>query len=245
MEKYEIEYMTRQEVKERLLANPVMILPVGSTEQHGFHLPLGTDTILAKALAKRTAKKTNSLIIPALNYGYSWVWHKIPGTVTLEQEHFKIILKDIVKSVEEYGTKILVIINGHDSNNHSIKYAVRELKYESSVKILYFFYPKFSSIYGKYCESKIENGLFHAEEFETSLMLAEDESLVDMSKAVKEYPEYTPLYSYSNEILGDISKSGVFGDATLASKVKGEKMFDEFTAEISGLIEYALDNLEK
>ena len=76
-------------------------------------------------------------------------------------------------------------------------------------------------------------------------MLAEDESLVDMSKAVKEYPEYTPLYSYSNEILGDISKSGVFGDATLASKVKGEKMFDEFTAEISQLIEYALDNLEK
>ena len=60
MEKYEIEYMTRQEVKERLLANPVMILPVGSTEQHGFHLPLGTDTILAKALAKRTAKRTNS-----------------------------------------------------------------------------------------------------------------------------------------------------------------------------------------
>ncbi len=161
MEKYEIEYMTRQEVKERLLANPVMILPVGSTEQHGFHLPLGTDTILAKALAKRTAQKTNSLIIPALNYGYSWVWHKIPGTVTLEQEHFKIILKDIVKSVEEYGTKILVIINGHDSNNHSIKYAVRELKYESSVKILYFFYPKFSSIYEKYCENCIclENSL--------------------------------------------------------------------------------------
>ena len=245
MKNFEIEFMTRTEVEEHLVKNPVMILPVGSTEQHGFHLPLGTDTILAKALARMVAPRINSLIIPALYYGYSWVWHKIPGTITLEQEHFKTVLKDIAKSVETYGTKLLIIINGHDANNQSLKYTVREMKYQTDMKILYFFYPNFSEIYKKYCESEIQNGLFHAEEFETSLMLAEDESLVDMSKAVKEYPEYTPLYSYSNEILGDISKSGVFGDATLASKVKGEKMFDEFTAEISGLIEYALDNLEK
>ena len=67
----EIEFMTRTEVEEHLVKNPVMILPVGSTEQHGFHLPLGTDTILAKALARMVAPRINSLIIPALYYGYS------------------------------------------------------------------------------------------------------------------------------------------------------------------------------
>ena len=232
MKNFEIEFMTRTEVREHLAKNPVMILPTGSTEQHGFHLPLGTDTILAKALARMVAAKTDSLIIPALYYGYSWVWHKIPGTITLEQEHFKTVLKDIIKSVDEYGTKLLIIINGHDANNQSIKYAVREMKYQTDMKILYFFYPRFSEIYKKYCVSQIKNNLFHAEEFETSLMLAENDKLVDMTKAVKEYPEYTPLYSYTNEVLGDISASGVFGDATVGDKEKGIKMFEEFSNEI-------------
>lgn len=241
MKNFEIEFMTRTEVESRLAQNPVMILPVGSTEQHGFHLPLGTDTILAKALAGKVAPKINSLIIPALSYGYSWVWHKIPGTITLEQEHFKIVLKDIIKSVETYGTKLLIIINGHDANNQSLKYTVREMKYQTDMKILYFFYPKFSEIYKKYCESEIQNGLFHAEEFETSLMLAENDEIVDMTKAVKEYPEYPPLYSHTSEILGDISISGVFGDATAASKEKGRKMFEEFTDEICKAVNLIMD----
>ena len=242
MKNFEIEFMTRTEVETFLAENPVMILPVGSTEQHGFHLPLGTDTILAKALAKKVAQRTNSLIIPALYYGYSWVWHKIPGTITLEQEHFKIVLKDIIKSVERYGTKLLIIINGHDANNQSLKYTVREMKYQTDMKILYFFYPKFSEIYKKYCESEIQNGLFHAEEFETSLMLAENDRLVDMTKAVKEYPEYPPLYSYTSEVLGDISKSGVFGDATAAGREKGEKMFEEFADEICKAVNLLKNN---
>ena len=242
MKNFEIEFMTRTEVEKRLADNPVMILPVGSTEQHGFHLPLGTDTILAKALARRVSAKINSLIIPAFYYGYSWVWHKIPGTVTLEQEHFKTVLKDIINSVETYGTKLLIIINGHDANNQSIKYTVREMKYKTDMKILYFFYPKFSEIYEKYCESEIQKGLFHAEEFETSLMLAENEKLVDMTKAVKEYPDYPPLYSYTHEVLGDVSTSGVFGDATVADKDKGTKMFEEFTDEICKAVYLLLNN---
>ena len=242
MKNFEIEFMTRTEVEEHLAKNPIMILPVGSTEQHGFHLPLGTDTILAKALAKIVAPRINSLIIPALYYGYSWVWHRIPGTITLEQEHFKTVLKDIAKSVETYGTKLLIIINGHDANNQSLKYTIREMKYQTDMKILYFFYPNFSKIYKKYCESEIQNGLFHAEEFETSLMLAENDRLVDMTKAVKEYPDYPPLYSHTSEILGDISKSGVFGDATVADKEKGQKMFEEFAGEICKAVSLLTNN---
>ena len=73
-------------------------------------------------------------------------------------------------------------------------------------------------------------------------MLAENNSLVDMSKAVKEYPEYPPLYSHTNEILGDISTSGVFGDATLAEKEKGLKMFEEFTDEICKAVNFLINN---
>ncbi|MDO6657417.1 creatininase family protein [Anaerobacillus sp. 1_MG-2023] len=228
--------MTRDEVQRRVQENPVAILPLGATEQHGHHLPIGVDVYLAEGLARRVAEKMNALLLPSLPFGYSWVWRDIPGTVSLEQHRVEEIIKDVAKSVRRYGIKKLVLINGHDANNASMKYATRELMDELDLEIVYLFYPGMEQIHETLCESETWHGMIHACEFETSLMLALKPELVNMEKAVAEYPTKPPLYGKSTISLGELSKSGVYGDATKATKEKGEKLLRYFEQEILSLL---------
>jgi len=238
-----IQNMTRLQVAEKIEQFPVAIVPIGSTEQHGPHLPLGTDIFIAEKLAGLVSDKTGALVFPSLNFGYSWGWRDIPGTVAIPQEHLQIILIDIVKSVERYGIKLLIFLNGHEANNSSMKYAIRQAQDDTSMKLLGMFYPGIGKLYEKYIESPTWGGMFHACEFETSLMLGVDESLVHMSLACREYPEHPVLYGMDNSSIGSISKSGVYGDATFATKEKGNKLLTGFADNISDIIRAAYDDL--
>lgn len=231
--KNELIYLTRDEVKVKFEKFPVAIFPIGATEQHGHHLPLGTDIFLANEISKRVSEKTDAVLLPPMPFGYSWVWRDIPGTVSIQQQHVEAIIKDVAHSLSRYGVKLLVVINGHDANNSSMKYATRELMDEIDMKILYLFYPDMTEIIEEYLESETWYGMIHACEFETSLMLALNSKLVQMDKAVYEYPEKPSLYGESSISLGEISKSGVFGDPTKASKKKGEKLLDIFVDKMS------------
>ena len=233
---YLIKNMTRLQVAERMKTFPVAIVPIGSTEQHGPHLPLGTDTLLAEKLAGMVSALTGAMVFPSLNFGYSWGWRDIPGTISMPQEHLQTLLIDIAKSVERYGIRLLVFLNGHEANCSAMKYAVRTAQDETNVKLLGMFYPGMAKLYKKYIESPTWGGMFHACEFETSLMLAVDKDLVDMSLACEEYPERPALYGMDNSSIGDISQSGVYGNATLATREKGEKLFAGFAENIADLI---------
>lgn len=232
----EIAYMTRDEVENEVKKFPVAVLPIGSTEQHGFHLPLGTDTILAEELSKRICNKTGAILLPSLSFGYSWVWRDLPGTVSLEQDHVEIVLKDVAHSLARYGIKLFVIVNGHDANNSSMKYAVRELMDETDMKTIYLFYGELDKVMKKYCTTDTWYGMFHACEFETSLMLAVKPALVKMDRAIREYPEKPNLYGKSTIALENLSKSGVYGDPTAATKEKGEKMLEDFSLIMSSYV---------
>lgn len=70
--------MTRDEVEKAITDFPVAILPLGATEQHGHHLPLGVDIFLADHLAELVSEKTGAVVIPPMPFGYSWVWRDIP-----------------------------------------------------------------------------------------------------------------------------------------------------------------------
>src|SRR5699024_6051662 len=102
--------------------------------------------------------------------------------------------------------------------------------------VIYLFYPNMEKVMDQYCDSDTWHGMIHACEFETSLMLALNPELVDMSKAVREYPEKPDLYGKSTISLGDLSKSGVYGNPELATKEKGEKLLDSFLPEMEKLI---------
>lgn len=236
----EAKYLSRDAFAERIKKFPVAILPLGATEQHGYHMPLGVDIILAEAFAKRVAEQTGATVLPAMPFGYSWVWRDAPGTVTLDQQNTEAVIRDVAESLARCGVKHLVLINGHEANSATMKYAARALWDNPDINVWRLFYPKLSEEMARHCESPTWHGIVHACEFETSLMLAVAPDLVDMDKAVREYPEADAGYFYGGRPMGELSESGVFGDATLGTAEKGEKMLEVF---VSHMVEF-VNNLD-
>lgn len=236
--KYELQYMTRPEAKKAINKYKKAILPFGATEQHASHLPLGTDTFLAHAMSIELAKHIKAIVLPAIPVGYSWGWRRIQGTLNISVDHVKGIVKDISTSLACNGLEELIIMNGHGGNDSALKYAVRELSDELALQIYYFTYPGLEEI-SEYLESPIWHGMGHACEWETSLMLAVRPDLCDMKKAVREYPEEDLAYEYyySSFPMGNLSKSGSFGDATLATKEKGEVILNKIIDYVKNVLE--------
>ncbi len=229
----EAKYLGRDAFAERIARLPAVILPLGATEQHGYHLPLGVDIILAEALALRVAEATGATVLPAMPFGYSWVWRDAPGSVTVESRTLEDVIVQVAESLERQGVRHVFLINGHEANGATMKYASRRLWDHAGVKVWRLFYPDLGAVMAEHCESPTWHGIVHACEFETSLMLAVAPHLVDMSKAVREYPERDRGYFQGGRPMGDLSKSGVFGDATLATAEKGEAMLSIFVESMS------------
>src|SRR5699024_10410935 len=211
---------------------PVAILPLGATEQHGNHMPLGVDVYLAEGISRKLSERTGALLLPSMPFGYSWVWRDIQGTVSLQQHNVENVIKDVAHSVSRYGIELLVLVNGHDANNASMKYATRELMDELEMPVIYLFYPNFESIRIQYCDSPTWGGMIHASEFKTSLMLALKPELVNIEKSIREYPERPSLYGKSTISLGNLRGRGLFGDATLSTKEKGKQMLEKYLNEM-------------
>lgn len=224
--------LTRDAFAERIAACPIVILPLGATEQHGFHTPLGVDVVLAEALAERVAERTGATVLPALPFGYSWVWRDSPGTVTLMPDTMQRIIGEVADSMARHGVRHLVLINGHEANASAMKYAARDFQDHPRISIWRVFYPELTAVMGEICESPTWHGIVHACELETSLMLAVAPELVDMDAAVREYPERDPGYFMGGRPMGELSRSGVFGDATLATPEKGEVLLEAFVERI-------------
>ncbi|MEE6282941.1 creatininase family protein [Georgenia sp. MJ170] len=230
--------MTRDEIEARLATRPVALLPIGATEQHGHHLPLGTDNYLAEDYARRIAERVDGIVLPTVPFGYSWVWKDLPGTVTVGHRTLEAYLSDVVESVERSGYGMLVIVDGHESNVTTMKYVVRDHAERSTFPVLRLFYPGLKEVFDEHLESDTWHGMIHACEFETSLLLDARPELIDMDKAVREYPPFSEEYTYGATQLGGLSESGVFGDPTLASQAKGKAMFDVLVDEAVRVIDH-------
>lgn len=228
--------LTKNEIEALIEKEAIAILPIGSCEQHGPHLPITTDTNLAEYLSTEISKNHLSVIFPPLGYGYSWVWTGMPGTVTLSQNTFKLVVYELGESIAKMGFKKILFVNGHDSNKMALKYVIRDLSEKYKSQFLNIFYPNMNEIYEKHMESKTWYGMFHADEFETSLMMANDEKLVRKDKLVCEYPKKPQYYGLDESSLSYISKSGVFGDATKATEEKGKVMMTEFIKVINEIL---------
>lgn len=232
----EARYLSRDAFAERIERFPAVILPLGATEQHGHHLPLGVDIILAETLSLRVAEKTGATVLPAMPFGYSWVWRDDPGSVTLAAKTLEDVVAQVAASLARHGVRHLFLINGHEANGATMKQAARRFWDDESIKVWRLFYPDLKTVMDEHCESPTWHGIVHACEFETSLMLAVAPHLVDMEKAVREYPEWDRGYFLGGRPMGEVSKSGVFGDATLATAAKGEAMLDIFVRTMSDMV---------
>lgn len=232
-----LETMTRFEAEEALRVENLAILPVGATEQHGPHLPLGTDTFMATELANRLARRVGGVVLPALSISYSWVWRDNPGTITLKMETFQAVIKDIVHSLDHFDVRRLAIISGHGANDGPLKYVVRDLKDEVRMDVIYFVYPRIAETAARLSESLVWGGMFHACEVETSMLQAVRPDLCRMDRAVREYPPIPARYGCGALAIGNLSKSGIFGDPTLANPGKGEQYLSAWVDAMVEIIE--------
>lgn len=211
------------EIREFAARYPFAILPVGSFEQHGPHLPLDTDNMIAERMALETAKRSTGLVLPVLNVGYAWVWRDIPGTLTLRFDTYMAVIRDIAESLSGWGVKALFVLSGHGSNPQPVKHAIRELIHDQlDIRVLNSFYLGIDTMLEEADSRQWANDI-HAEEIETSLMLAIAPELVAMDRAAPDYPVAPSDYGKSELSMGHFMQSGVFGDPTPATAEKGNR----------------------
>ncbi|MBX6320802.1 MAG: creatininase family protein [Rhodospirillaceae bacterium] len=238
--------------------DPVVVLPVGSVEQHGRHVPVGCDARSAEAVVLRaaeglTGREPPVLVLPTLWYGYSPHHMAFRGTVTLQSDTFLRVVQDIVESVLAHGVRRVAIVNGHGGNVSSLDVVASRLghAWHGRARIAVVTYYQLAAPRLAEFRESGPGGMGHACEFETSVQLALNPGLVRMEAAVSWYPE-PPSPRQSTDLFGaslvrsyhdfrDLSPSGTFGDPSLASPAKGETILricvDElraFLAEFAG-----------
>ncbi len=227
MDKYLLEEMTWEEAEERLKKIDIAILPVGSIEQHGPHLPLSTDAFDAYWLAKEVVKRVpdpKPIVLPPINYGVSYHHMAFCGTISISPNTLMETVYDIGISCASHGIRKLLIINGHGGNTPAIKCAGQKLRYDKDLVV---FIDSGEAITEKRKEIVETEGDMHAGEYETSTSLANRENLVRSEKIKREAPT-TPSFWNSIPYIwrtDEITKSGIIGDATKATKEKGKLLW--------------------
>ena len=232
-------------------ARTVVILPVGSVEQHGRHMPVGTDTILAHsvALAAAASLKGRVAVLPPPWYGFSAHHMRFAGTVTLRAETMMALVEDIAASVVAHGFQRLLVVNGHGGNNGVVDVLASKLGHhfygEARIAGLTYFQLARAAI-AEMRQSR-PGGMGHACEFETSMMQHVRPDLVAAERAAVTYPDPGSGYLTTDLLggsavrtyhdFGDLSESGTLGDPSLATPEKGSRFHDAVVGELVRFIE--------
>jgi len=230
--------------EEALSRELVVLLPTGSLEQHGSHLPLFTDSLLVEAVAKavETYATENCLLLPTQWLGCSAHHLGFSGSLSSGNEAYSGHLKSVVRSLQKHGFRKFMIINGHGGNSALNEVTLRELKEESPndvyVNTDYFTIAKETiaqTLTGRFKHIR------HACEGETSLMLYLFPDLVQMNLARSDGLASEPFIPGLVTNFEEISEAGSLGDAPLATAEKGKIIFESTVIEIVRIV----DNLAK
>lgn len=223
--------MSWKEVEEYLEKRRDIIIPIGSVEEHGYHLPLSTDSVIIEEIAKEVGERTGIMVAPTLSYGVCRYTALYPGTISIEFETLRNLIRDILEDLFKKGFKVFYLLTGHAGATHAIalKEAGRPLA-EKGVGV--FLINPHEIKTDDLLESEYHfpsSPVGHADEVETSLMLYLKPELVDMEKAMNEIPKEEMFETIPRV---KPTSSGVFGKPTLASMEKGEKIFDRMVKAI-------------
>jgi creatinine amidohydrolase len=239
MEKLWFDELSTKEVEEYAKTGRVLIIPVGSVEEHGKHLPLCTDSLQPEYVALEVARKTGCLVAPPLRYGVCNSARNFPGTISIGFQSLHTIMRDILEEFIRNGFRRILIVSGHAGHSHmaALRLAAQEViwhhetqRLDKRLRIMVCSDYDFAyELKGKYFSEK--DG--HAGTIETSRIMAIRPDLIKM-KGEKSFPKM-PRF----EIAVDPEKyfpSGVIGDPTAASTEKGQMINKYVTKGITKLI---------
>jgi len=215
----------------------VVILPIGSIEKHGAHLPLGTDGLAIDVVAMEVAERTGAIVLPTLYYAYVPENRHMPGTITLSGEAFLRILEEICDEVYRNGFKKILLLNGHGGNKRPLSLFLREMQAKGKRYNLYILLDPWEVIYEKIREVTETSVWGHAGEVETSYMMylfpdlcklerVKRPAKLGVEKIVEGVEAMTDWVGYAIE--------GYVGDPRKANVEKGKALFE---AWVKGLVE--------
>jgi creatinine amidohydrolase len=250
-----LERMTWPEVEEAIGQGiDAVLLPIGTTEQHGHHMPLDTDCFIARSLSTRAAELGEAqglriLVAPTLNVTLSWYHMQFPGSLRLSTTTFLQVFREVCDSLVHHGLERIVAVNGHGGNIAALTVAVNHYFETTGRRV---FLAQWWDLAGDVL-AQVEGPLIHAEEAETSLALALGQTVYeeratrdawDRGSAVRDAGlPWTSLGRYEMrpkgpgvivpmDMLRDITASGVVGDATRATRELGEQMIEAVVPRI-------------
>lgn len=198
---------------------PLLLVPVGSLEQHGPHLPLDTDTVIAQAVADRTAAQSGSLVAPALGYGSSGEHQDFPGTVSIGAVALAAVLVELVRSASAWAGRV-VFINGHGGNTTVLAAVTTQLRHEGHDV--------------EWVACRHPGGDLHAGRTETSLLLhlRPEAVRLDRFEAGNTAPLRDMLDRMRSHGVAAVSANGVLGNPTGATAKEGREILTTMTQAV-------------
>ncbi|MEW6209804.1 MAG: creatininase family protein [Acidobacteriota bacterium] len=244
---------TWKEASEKIARGAVFILPVGSTEAHGPHLPLATDVIISEEMSRRAAAKLSeqgiaSFVLPAISYSVTDFSADFAGTISIKKETAVALLRDICLSLYAQGARLVVVANSHLEPEHiaSINEAIEQVKAETGRAVV--FPDKRRRRWAATLTEEFRRGDCHAGSYETSLVMVSRPELVRENE--REHLEKVPI-SIAEKIregARTFTEAGgseaYFGDPRSATREEGEASFEALSEMIFTAVVEALSGKE-
>lgn len=247
----QLENMTWVDIQEKVNETSSILIPIGSVEVEGPHLPLGVDSIVSQYVANKVGERTNLTVAPLISISYS-EWHKkFSGTISIKMETLTEVLRQYCNCLIDCGFKRFFFINSHAGNDAPIFLLGNELRGRDDILVGMVNLWQMANEMAKNMELD-EKAFLHAGEIMTSVMLAIRPDLVNMEKAKAEYVKTDnaafkqkgsstvlfnghsySIYRFSNES----TRSGVMGDPTTASEAKGQMIINNWVSNITAFLQ--------
>ena len=245
-------YMRRDELMKQVEAGAVAVVPTGSLEQHGPHLPVGTDSLLAEAVAREGVDRAAEAGTPAVSFPAIWTGfspHHVPlgATVSLSKETLVALLDDVCSSLLEIGFERVLLVNGHGGNRPAVSLVAGDLgTRQDEADVAEINYNTLARERFEELRSGEAGSAYHAGEFETSLMLHLYGEYVDTDAASDDPAspgtDYSSKDMFSGGPLGMrrtydfLTEDGVRGEPTLGTAEVGEALFEAATEGLADVI---------
>jgi creatinine amidohydrolase len=231
-----IESSCWDQVAQALTSDRLVIIPIGAhAKEHGLHLPMNTDALTAEALAIAVAERTEALVAPVIGFGFYPAFVRYAGSQTISRETFRALLIEVMQGLVSQGARRLLLLNTGVSTESSVEQAANAIA-DARVLVAHMRLLGVEAA----IDWQQQNG-GHADERETSLMLAIAPDLVRMERAVNaETPPgeaHKPILSPWPDPHAEHSPTGATGDPTKATREKGKHLLAAMVDDIVRLVE--------